>query len=52
MIKYLREYGWVLYLGAALPAFENIAFYNSWQWWAIIIPTSILVVLREGTKGN
>ena len=33
------------YLGISLSMFANITILD-WQWWAIIVPTAILVTLR------
>ncbi len=43
MKKWIREYNWVIWLGGTLPLFTGFGLFNSWQWWAIIIPTIILV---------
>jgi hypothetical protein len=45
MIKYIKEYGWCFWLGAAIPIFTKIGALD-WQFYAIVIPTVFLVVLN------
>lgn len=45
MKKFLQEYGYAMYLGGAVTAFVGSTL-DSWQWWAIVIPTVFLVTLR------
>ena len=49
MMKFLRKYGWALYLGPSLTAFANIHFYQ-WEWWAIVAPVCVLVGIFELEK--
>lgn len=39
-MKFLRDYGWCIYLGAAL-GFADCAWYEL-SWWAIVVPVIIL----------
>jgi hypothetical protein len=45
MIRFLKEYGWTMYLGGALALLE-VGFTN-WRYWAIMIPMIILVQLKK-----
>lgn len=40
-MKFLRDYGWTIYLGGALAVFADC---NWWElsWWAIVVPMVIL----------
>ena len=42
MKRFLKTYGYGIYMGIALPMFANIHL-PDWQWWAIFIPIMILV---------
>lgn len=52
MKNWLQEYGWMLWLGGTIGEFTGLAPHNSWQWWAIIIPTGILISLRRSEVEN
>lgn len=39
-MKFLRDYAWCMYLGAAL-AFAGCAWYQL-SWWVVVVPTVIL----------
>ena len=40
-MKFLRDYGWCLYLGAALAFFAKCSWYDL-SWWLIVVPMIIL----------
>ena len=44
--KFLSDYGYCMYLGAALAAFADL-YWDDWRVYAIILPTIILVVARD-----
>ncbi len=47
MIKnFFKSYSYGLFLSVALSAFANVSVYD-WQWYAIFIPTVILVNMRN-----
>jgi hypothetical protein len=45
MKDYFIKSGYSIWLGFALAAFAHI-FIDSWQFWAILVPTVILVVIK------
>jgi len=45
MKRWVLDGLWAVYLGGALAAVANLAVFD-WQFWAIMIPTAILVTLR------
>jgi hypothetical protein len=49
MLKFMREHGYAFYLGASLGWFGHLTLTDS-GWWAIAIPTIILVVISKETK--
>jgi len=44
MLRFIRQYAMPAYLGAALGTIGKI-FFNSWQFWVILIPTIALYVI-------
>lgn len=40
-MKFLRDYGWALYLGTALAVFAKCSWLDL-SWWAIVVPMIIL----------
>jgi hypothetical protein len=40
-MKFLRHYGWCIYLGAALVEFTDCDIYNL-SWWLISVPVILL----------
>jgi len=45
-MKFVRKYAWSLYLGYALAEFANLGILQ-WEFWAIGLPTIVLVALKE-----
>ena len=45
-MKYIKEYAWVIYLGAAIPAIAKINILT-WQWWVIVMPIIVLVAWKD-----
>lgn len=45
MYEFLKDAGWILYLGGILQI-VNINM-SKWQWWVIIVPTILLVVWKD-----
>jgi len=45
MKQFLKEYGWVMYLGSSL-SFLHITACN-WRYWAIMIPMIILIAIKS-----
>jgi hypothetical protein len=41
----LWHYITTLYLGAAISIFTEFSAFNSWQWWAIVVPVCFFQVL-------
>ena len=42
MTKWIRKYGYAFYLGSAVALFTGYGL-ATWQWWAINVPTLILI---------
>lgn len=45
MIKILKEYGWVMFLGCSLSLLNAGA--NTWKYWAIMLPMIVLVNIKS-----
>jgi hypothetical protein len=43
MIDFLKEYGWCIWLGISMTIADISVM--DWKWWAIVIPTNILVAM-------
>ena len=46
MLKFIKKYSYSFYLGASITAFCGVGL-SDYQWWAIVIPTTVLVVISQ-----
>ena len=51
MLKIIKKYGYSFYLGASITAFCGVGL-NDYQWWAIAVPTIVLVVISQNYKNK
>ena len=45
MLAFLKKYGYGLWLGFSLGIVDVL--YTSWEFWFVLIPTAILVIINE-----
>ena len=45
MYKFLKDAGWIIYLGGILTI-VNTSLLN-WQWWVIVVPTILLAAWKD-----
>jgi len=45
MCKFLKDAGWILYLGGVLGIVDTTIL--NYQWWVIIVPTILLVAYKD-----
>lgn len=51
MWKFFKESAYAMYLGAAVTAFTGLTI-SDWKWWAITVPTIILVVATKKDRND
>jgi hypothetical protein len=46
MIRYLKNYSWAIFIGAALGIFADLSISDP-GWWYITIPLCVLIGIRD-----
>ncbi len=51
VMYFFKLYGCGMFLGIAVGELAGLPL-NNWRWWAIVVPTIILICVRDEAKSN